>query len=449
MNIVKENVDELNAVLKVKLSPEDYQTKVETTLKNYSKKANIPGFRPGKVPAGMVKKMYGKAVLVEEVNKVLNDSVYKYINENNIEILGGPIPKSESSNKIDWDNQKEFEFLYELGLAPQFKVELSKKDKFNYSVVKVDDALIDKYVDDISKRYGKIEPTEVSDENSMLFGDLVEVDSTGTIIPGGIFRSSSLFNERYKGNDAAKVLIGLKKDDKVIVDIIKLADNVADRAAMLGIDKEAAEQITNKFQFTVKTISRLVPSELNQDLFDKVYGKDAVTTVVEFRDKIKGEVEKMFEGDSERRFYNEVVEGLMKKISFKLPDEFLKRWLMIANEKPLTYEEVSSEYTKYADGLKWQLIENKIIKENQIKVSSEEILEYVKGFVRSNFARYGQQVTDDIVDKAAKEVLQKEEEVKKIYDNMYGKKVMDLFKSSFTLERKELSQEDFYKQAQA
>ena len=450
MNIVKENVDELNAVLKVKLTPDDYQAKVESQIKSYSKKANIPGFRPGHVPAGMVKKMYGKSILVEEINRVLNDSVHKYINENNIEILGGPMPKNESSNKIDWDKQTEFEFLYELGLAPQFKVELSKKDTFNYYVVKVDDTLINKYVDDISKRYGKIEPNEISDDNSMLFGDLVELDTNGEILAGGIFRSSSLFLERYKDNAAAKPLIGIKKDDKVTVDIVTLAENSADRAAMLGIDKDAAEKITHKFQFTVKTISTLIASELNQGLFEKVYGKDGgVTTVDEFRNKIKAEVEKIFEGDSERKFYNEVTEGLMKKISVKLPDEFLKRWLMIANEKSLTYEEVNAEYSKYAEDIKWQLIENKIIKDNNINVSKDEVMNYVKGFVRSNFARYGQQATEEIVDKAAKEVLAKEDEMKKIYKNLYGKKVMDLFISSFTLERKELSQEDFYKHSSA
>ena len=315
MNIIQENIDELNAVLKVKVVANDYLPKVETALKDYQKKASIPGFRPGKVPTGMIKKMYGKSIMVDEINKLLNDSLYKYLHENKIEVLGNPLPKADSV--IDWDNQQEFEFLYEMGLAPKFNVDLSPKDKFTYQTVKVDESLVNKYVTDIAKRYGKVENVEISEETDLLNGDFVELDATGEILPGGIFKTGSLFLDRVKDEATKKALIGLKKEDKVVVDAQKLSENAADLAALLGIDKEKAESLNCKLQFTVKGVSRLAAAEINQEFFSKIYGEGNVTTEEEFREKIKGELAGMFVNDSERKFYNEVVEYLMNKISKK------------------------------------------------------------------------------------------------------------------------------------
>ncbi|MBI2271717.1 MAG: trigger factor [Bacteroidetes bacterium] len=446
MNIVKENVDELNAVLKVKVTPDDYRSKVDTAIKEATKKAAMPGFRPGKVPTGLVKKMYGKSILVDEINKVLNDNIHKYISENKLEILGNPMPKLESDKSIDWDNQQEFEFLFDLGLAPQIKVELSGKDKVPYYTIKVDATQVDKYVDDISKRYGKIMPQEVSEASDMLFGDLVELDANNEILPGGIFRSSSLFLERYNNNEASKPLIGLKKDDKVVVDVVKLTENIADRAAMLGVDKEVAEKITSKFQFTVKNISRLQPSELTEELFEKVYGKDQVKTVDEFRERIKDELVRLYANESERKFYTDAVEAVKNKVTVKLPDEFLKRWLVAANDKPITYEQVSAEYDRYADSLKWQLIENKIIKDNEIKVSADEATEHIRKLIREQYKRYNMKdIEESELENSVKRILANEEESKRIFEQLYGNKVMELFKTKFSLDKKDISFDDFSK----
>jgi trigger factor len=446
MNIVKENVDELNAVLKVKVGPDDYKAKVDTAIKDYTRKAAMPGFRPGKVPTALVKKMHGKSIMVDEINKVLNDNIHKYINENKLEILGNPLPKLDSDKAIDWDNQLEFEFLFDLGLAPQIKVELSGKDKVPYYTIKVDASQIDKYVEDISKRYGKITPQDVSESNDMLFGDLVELDANNEILAGGIFRSSSLFLERYNNNEAAKPLIGLKKDDKVVIDVVKLTDNIADRAAMLGVDKEIAEKITSKFQFTVKNISRLQPSELTEELFEKVYGKDQVKTVDEFRARIKDELVRLYENESERKFFTDAVEAVKKKVTVKLPDEFLKRWLVAANDKPVTYDQVSAEYDRYSDSLKWQLIENKIIKDNDIKVSADEASEHVRKLIREQYKRYNMKdIGDTELEESVKRVLASEDEGKRIFEQLYGNKVMELFKTKFTLDKKEILFEDFSK----
>jgi trigger factor len=446
MNIIQENIDELNAVLKVKVEANDYLPKVETALKNYQKKANVPGFRPGKVPTGMIRKMYGKSIMVDEINKLLNDSLYQYLNENKIEVLGNPLPKKDMV--IDWDNQKDFEFLYEMGLAPKFSVELSPKDKFTYQTVKIDDELVNKYVSDIAKRYGKVENVEVSEDGDLLNGDFVELDANGEILPGGIFKTGSLFLDRVKDAETKKALIGLKKDDKVVLEARKLSENAGDLAALLGIDKDAAETITSKVQFTVKGISRLAAAEINQEFFNKIYGEGNVNSEDEFRTKIREELANMFVNDSERKFYNDVVEHLMNKVNINLPNEFLKRWIVAANDKPVTMEQVESEFEGYSKGLKWQLIENKIIRDNNIQVTNEEVVAHTKELILEQFGKYNPSpMSEDELNETVKRVLSNQEEAKKLYEKLYGQKVMELFKSKFTLENKEVPYDDFFKKA--
>lgn len=446
MNIIQENIDELNAVLKVKVVANDYLPKVETALKDYQKKASIPGFRPGKVPTGMIKKMYGKSIMVEEINKLLSDSLYNYLHENKIEVLGNPLPKADSV--IDWDNQQEFEFLYEMGLAPKFNVDLSPKDKFVYQTVKIDDELVNKYVTDIAKRYGKVENVEVSEDADLLNGDFVELDANGEIVAGGIFKTGSLFLDRVKDATTKKALIGLKKDDKVVLEANKLSENATDLAALLGIDKEKAESLNCKLQFTVKGISRLAAAEINQEFFNKIYGEGNVTTEEEFKAKIKDELANMFVNDSERKFYNDVVEHLMNKVNFNLPTEFLKRWIVAANEKPVTFEQVDAEFDNYSKGLKWQLIENKIIKDNNLEVTKDEVVAHTKELILQQFAQMGQgPMGDEELNQTAQRVLSNQEEAKKLYEKLYGQKVMELFKTKFTLENKEVAYDDFFKKA--
>ena len=448
MNITQENIDELNAVLRVKVVAEDYLPEVESALKDNQKKASIPGFRPGKVPSGMIKKMYGKSILVNAINKLLSDSLYNYLNENKIEVLGNPLPKADTDIHIDWDNQKEFEFLYEMGLAPKFNVELSAKEKFTYPTVKIDEDMITKYVADIAKRYGKVESVEVSEEGDLLNGDFVELDINGEIFAGGIFKTSSIFIDRVKGEATKKILVGLKKDDKVVLEAQNLSDNPVDIASMLGIEKADAEKLTSKIQFTVKNISRLGGSEINQDLFNKVYGEGNITSESEFRTRIKDELTSMFANDSERKFYNDVVEHLMNKINFNLPNEFLKRWIVAANEKPVTPEQVESEFEGYSKGLKWSLIENKIIKDNNIQVTNDEVIGSVKQLILEQFGKYSPTpMPEEELNKTVQRVLSNKEEAKKIYEKLYGEKVMTLFKSKFTLENKELAYDDFFKKA--
>ena len=372
MNITKENIDELNAVIKAKVGPDDYKERVESALKQHQKKVNMPGFRPGKVPVGMVKKMYGKAIMVDEINRLLNDSLHNYIKENKLEVLGSPLPKDDL--QFDWDNQTEFEFQYDLGLAPQFKVEVSSKNKFTRYSVRIDEPLVDKWVNDLCRRYGKWNSPETSGEMDYLFGDFVQLDTAGNIQDGGIFKKgTTIILEKIKDANAKKQLIGLKKDDAVTVDMKAIAKDTAEIATMLGVDATAAAGVSSPFRFTVSSIGHMAPADVNQELFDKVYGPGTITTAEEFRNKVRAEMENMFSADSDQKLKNDIRKSMMENIKISLPDEFLKRWLVAANEKPVTIEQVNAEYDTYAKSLRWELITNKLIKDNNIKVTGEEV----------------------------------------------------------------------------
>ncbi len=449
MNITQENIDELNAVVKVKVGPADYADKVEQALKSYQKKASMPGFRPGKVPPSVVKKMYGKSALADEINRILSDSLYKYIQENKLDVLGNPLPK-EDNNNVDFDNQKDFEFEFDMALAPQFTLDLSSKTKLTEYKVAVDEKLIEGYVSDMTRRYGKIAPTDIAADGDLIYGDFVELDAKGEIVPGGIFKSSTMFLDTPV-KETQKVLVGAKAEDKFDLEPKQISENAKDLAGKLGIEEQQAEGLTNKFRFTVKSINRLLPAELNAELFEKIYGPGVVNTPEEFRTKISEELGSMFVRDSEARLRNDITNELLETTSFFLPDAFLKRWLVYANEKPVTMDQVEAEYPMYQRQLRWQLIENKLIRDNNITVTPAEAEEHVKTILRGNFAKYGRnpdEVTDEELTGTAKRVLEKEEEAKKIFEELYAAKLMVLYRTKFNFTQKEVPYEEFIKGGQ-
>src|ERR1700749_777028 len=404
MNITKENIDGLNAVVTIEVGPADYEKQVEDAIKKAQRQVSVPGFRPGKVPTGMVKKMYGKSVLADELNKILNNSLNNYIVENKIEILGNPLPKADE--KIDWDNGKAFTFKYDLGLAPTFDVVVSDKTAFTYEVVKVDDQLIDKYVKDVRKNYGKPTNPEVAEEKDVVFVDINELDETGAIKAGGIFKSTSIGIERLKSEIAKKKLIGAKKEDKIVINCKELYADAVELAVSLGIKKEEAEELNCNLQLPVKNIARMDDAELNEELFMKVYNDGSIKTEAEFREKVKNELSSMFAQDSDRKLFTEIEKTLIETVNPALPEDFLKRWLMAVNDKPVTMEQLNTEFGTWAQSMKWKLIENKIIKNNNLTVTAEEATEEAKRFVRSHFARYGQVPSDEEVEKTAVSILQ-------------------------------------------
>ncbi len=443
MNITKHDIDKLNAEITISVTPNDYEGRVNEGIKKVQRQASMPGFRPGKVPAGLIKKQYGTQIMVDEINKLLNDAIYKYIEENKIEILGNPLPKDQTA--VDFVNQKDFEFVYQLGLAPEFNVKLDSSNTFTYKTVKVDDELVEKYVKDVRRNYGKPSNPDVSGEKDVVFVDINELDETGAIKPGGIFKNTSISYERIKNENAKAKILGLKREDKVVINIDELYETALDKSISLGIDKEAAELAHSNLQLTVKNIARMDDAELDQELFDKVYGPGKVSTEEEFRNKIKEELGLMFNVDSERFLKTEVEKNLVENINLQLPDAFLKRWLTVANEKPITQEELENEYPNYAKAMQWRLIENKIIKDNEIKVDANEAKDEAKAFIKSEYARYGQSPTEEDLEKISADLLSKEKEAQKIFENIYSKKVLNLIKEKCTLQTREVSYDEFFK----
>lgn len=442
MNITKKDIDALNAELSITLAPQDYEEKVNDAIKKVQKQAAMPGFRAGKVPVGLIKKQYGKSILVDEINKILNDSLYNYINDNKIEILGNPMPKADSA--VDFDNKTEWTFDYELGLSPQFDVKLDNSQSFTYNTVKVDDELVEKYLKDVKRNYGKPSNPEVAEGKDVLYIDIVELDADGSIKPGGVFKSTSIGIDRLKNEAAKAKLTGAKKEDKIVINANELYDSAVDKSISLGIDKELAETFDANLQVTVKNIARMEDAELNQELFDKLYGAGNVNSEEEFRDKIKGELGVMFAQDTDRKFVETVEKTLVDKLGIRLPDEFLKRWLMAVNEKPLTKEQLEAEYPAYARSMQWKLIENKIIKDNSITVSNEEAKEEAGRFIRSQYARYGQTPDEAEVAKIADSILSKQDEAQKIYEGIYSQKVLNLLKTNCKLDTQEVSYNEFF-----
>ncbi|MBL6658151.1 MAG: trigger factor [Flavobacteriales bacterium] len=443
MDIIQEKIDDLNAILKVEVKADDYQSKVEEVIVNYRKTANIPGFRKGKVPMGQVKKMIGKSVLIDEVNKLLQESIYKHITENKVEVLGNPLPLT---NEVDWDNASEFVFEYEMGLAPEFKVTLDKKGKFDYLQIVADKKMVDHYVTDMAKRYGKMTQPEKSEKTDLMMGEFIQLDAEGNVLEGGIQHTASLALDIVQDKKAQKALVGLAPGDEVKLHINKEFSN--DVHHMLNIKKEELETLDSDFNFKVNKISRMEPADMTQDLFDKVFGKDTVKSEKEFRAKVKEEVEKSFVGESDNKLKNDVILHLIKKTKLSLPDTFLKKWLVTTNEQGLTEEQVEQEYEQYAKSLKWQLIENKIIKDNELEVKNEDVINHTKELIVSNFAQYGQAAPDDKkLEEIAVQVLGNEEERKKVYNQLYDVKTMSLYKEKFSLKNKEVTYDEFVKLA--
>lgn len=446
MNITQEKIDDLNAVIKVQLKEEDYQDKVENQLKEYRKKASVPGFRKGHVPMGMVKKMVGTNLLVDELNKILSDTLQDYLTKEKLEVLGNPLPKMEDDETIDWENQKEFEFKYEVGLAPSFKVDNLEKLKVDALKIKASAKDVQKYVDDLARRYGKMTNPEVAEKDDMVFGKFEELDGEGKVKEGGITNSSVIIINAVTDKNLQKQLVGAKAGDMFVVDPKTVSEHETDQAQAIGVDVNDLKNIISKFNYTVEKVNRVIASDLNQELFDKVFGEGGVKSEKEFRDKIAEELNKGLIADSDRKLKADIQDALMDSLKLKLPDTFLKKWIKASNEKPITDEQIESEYEMYSKSLQWQLIENKIIEANEIKVEFEEVVDYTKGLLTQQMQSMGMPSNDDEqLTQTAQSVLQNQEEARKIYGMLYDSKLMELYKSTCKLKEKEVSLEEFEK----
>lgn len=447
MDIQKKNSNDLNAVLTVKLMPEDYQPKVDKSLQAYRKKADMPGFRKGMVPMGMVKKMVGQSALVEEINKILGEEINNYIKKNELDILGQPLP-SKNQDDIDWKNQKEFEFDFDLGLAPDIKLDLDEKKYTKYNV-KIDDKAIKSQMNDLAKRYGKVTTVDKSEKEDIIYGQFVELNDNEEIKEGGIMESSTILISSISDEKLQELFVGLQPEQKITIDIKEIW-NEEDIAVRFKIDQERASIINNKFRLTVEKVNRMFPADINQELFDKIFGEGKVKSEEEFKAKVKEDLEEGLHNDTGYLLQRDIRDGLLKELKIDLPDDFLKRWITHANEKPIKQEELEKNYDDYAKSLKWQLIQNKVIKDSEIEVDWEAVTEHTKKLVKQQMLQYGRtDITEDELKQTADSVLTNKEETQKIYDDLYHQKTMETIEDKVTIDEKDISYDEFLEKAKA
>jgi len=446
MNISQEKTGNLSAIVKININPEDYQPRVDKAIKDHAKKAKIPGFRPGMVPPSHIKKMYGKSILVDEINNLLSDTLNKYIEDEQLKVLGQPLPKMDDHRHYNWDFTDNFEFDYELGLAPDFQVEFSPADKLTQYVIKVDDETLAARIKNIRRSYGKMTNPDVSAGDDVLYAELVQLSPDGSVFDDGISNTASVRLDQVKDEAIKTSLVGLKKGDEVTLDIQKAFDNDATKVAgLLKIEEDTAADLKSNFRLTVKNVNRLEESDLTQEFFDKLFGEGEVTTEEEFRQRIAGEIEAMMAQDAERRLQEDIYKYALNKVQFNLPDDFLKRWLKASDEK-MTPEELESGYNDFAQNLKWTLIGNKIVADNNIEIKYEDVFETAKMRLGQQFRMYSQlPLSEDQLGQYTVQYLQKKENANKIFEEVKTLNVFNFIKGSITLEPKEITQPDFQK----
>ena len=446
MNIVKENINDLTAVLKVNITEDDYAERVENVIKDYRKKARIDGFRPGKVPTGLIKKMYGKGILVEEVNKLLSESLTNYIRNEKLNILGEPLP-SKDQKTADFDNETVFEFCFDVAIAPEVEVKFSKKDKVPYYSIKVDEKLFESYTDNYTRKFGEFKDTEETTDNEMLSGNFVQLNEDGNIPEDGIKAEDVRITIEYiKDADIKKSFAGKKVGDKIKFDVRKAYPSDSELASMFRIDKEKAKNINGDFEFDIVKVQRFEKAEINQEFYDKAFGKDEVKTEDEFKAKLSEEIKANFVKETDYRFLIDAKKKFVEKINPELPAEFLKRWLTIINEGKFTPEQIEEEFPKFEEDLKWQLIKDKIIKDNEIKVEESDVLDAAKEVTAAQFAQYGlANLPDEQLEQYAQEILKKDNERRNLYEKKFEDKVVDIIKDTVKLDGKEVTTEEFQK----
>jgi len=437
MNITRENVDALNAIVKVSITQDDYKNNVDKALYNYRKNAALPGFRKGGVPVSLIQKQYGKTVLLEEVNKILQTSLNNYLSREKLNILGNPLPKV--TEDFNWDAE-DFTFEFELGLAPEFTVDLTAANSIVKYTITADEAMLDEQVARIQKQYGKLVPKETAEAGDDIAGTFKNeekgIDSPATV-SADIFADAATF-DKFIGKKVGDVVVlstkGLFDDDHKLMDYLKVGhDDVH------GLDIEV--------EFVIEEVNTTEPAELNQELFDKLFGEGNVTSIEEVKAKIKEDAEVQFAQQADQKFLNDATESLISNTKFDLPETFLIKWLQTAGEKPLTAEEADAEYKRSENGLRYQLIEGKIMADNNLQITFEDLKSYTKEVIKKQMAQFGQlDPSDADVDGIVARVLGNQEEVKRLSDQVMSEKMVNLYKEKAPFTTKEVTYQEFIKE---
>ena len=445
MKISKTSIDELNALVRITIEKQDYEATVNEKLKDYKKKANMPGFRKGMVPVGLIKKMYGKSALAEEVNHILSHELTKYITDEKLNILGEPLPNREEPTEIDFDKDEEFEFVFDLGLSPEINIDFEKVGDLPYYEINIDSDLIDNQIAGYTNRFGENIPAEEVGEKETTVGDFAQLDENGEILEGGITASDVQVAVQLIQDEEIKArLIGAKVGETIKFNPKIAFANDHEVAHMLKIKHEEIDSLSSEFNFTINKINSFIPAEVNEELIKKVYGDETeIKTIEEFREKISAELSANLKYSSEYRFLVDTKEKLTSYLSMQLPEEFLKRWLVETNEK-VTLEQIEKEFDNFRKDLEWNLIKNKLFKENELKVSEEDIREMASEMALMQFRQYGMlNVPAEYLDNYANSILKNEEEKHRMTEKKVEDKVLALIKEKAGLKTIQLSQKEF------
>lgn len=437
MNITRENKDALNAVVTVNVTKDDYKQKVDKVLQDYRKNASIPGFRKGAVPMSLIQKQYGKAVLLEEVNKLLQSSLNDYLAKEKLDILGNPLPKV--TEDFNWDAD-DFAFEFELGLAPSFSVDLAAKNKVVKYNILADDKMLDEQIERIQKQYGKLVSKDKVEEGDDIVGTFTNEEK-------GIENRTTITTDIFKDKKAAKKFIGKKVGDVVTIGTKGLFDDDHKLMDVLAVGHDDVHGLDVEVNFTIEEINTHEKTELNQELFDKLFGEGNVSSVEELKAKIKEDAEQQFAQQADQKFLNDVTESLIENTKFDLPSEFLTKWLQTAGETPLTPEQAEEEFKRSENGLRYQLIEGKVMSENNLQLTFEELKAATADVIKKQMAQFGQMnPTDADVDGIVARVLSNKDEVKRLSEQVMSEKLMNLFKEKVNYTTKEVTYQDFIKE---
>lgn len=434
-------VQNLQAQITLVMQPEDYQEQVEKEIRQLRQKAQIPGFRAGNVPKGLIRKMYGKNVLADVINKELGTALQKYIDEQKLHVLGEPLPNEEQNQKVDFEFDSTFTFVFDVALAPELDTKMTAKNKVTYYRVKVTDEMVNNQVNNYADRYGTYQDADEVQENDIVRGNIKENKEDG------ISKEDAVIYPRYmKDEEIKKQFLGLKKGGNVVFNPMKAFDSETEVASLLGIDKEVAKQLTTDFTFTIATISRHQSAAIDGELFAKIYGENNIKDEADFREHVRQEIQSNMDQDSDYKFGLDVREALMKKVEkAELPQDFLRRWVKVNNEK-MTDEELEKNFPQMLTELKWQLVKDQLIKQLDIKVEKEDVDAYAKKVAKMQFMQYGlMHVEDQYLDNFAQEMLKKDDQLRGIVERVAEEKIFEAEKKIMKVEEKEVSQEDFNK----
>ena len=446
MNVSMQNVDKVSALLTVNIEKADYQEKVEKLLKKYRQQVNMPGFRKGMVPMSLIKKQFGKSAMAEEVDKLMQDAVNNYIRENKVNMLGMPLPNDEKMQTIDFDTQENFEFVFDIALAPEFKAEVSEQDAIDFYTITVSDEMVNSQVDMYAQRAAKYEKVEEYADRDMVKGLLAELDENGNTKEGGIQVEGAVMMPSYMKNDEQKAIFATAKVNDVLVfnPNVAFEGNEAELSSLLKIKREEVAEMKSNFSFQIEEITRAVPAALTQELFDQVFGEGAVSSEEEFRGKIKEGIAAQFMADSNYKFLLDARTYLMNKVGkLEFPDALLKK-IMLMNNEDKGESFVEENYEKSLEELTWHLIKEQLVEAFEIKVEQADVLEMAKENTRMQFAQYGMMsIPEEMLENYAKEMLKKKENVEGLVNRAVETKLAAALKGKVALNNKEVSMEEF------